>query len=271
MAERVLVRCSSTPTWLDCRRRWAATALPGFLARLGYNLNTRQQTIGAAVGRAVHAGAAEEMTAKLQAKKGSPLDAAIADFDTSLGEAATLWDATTKDRNGGQLQILRMTKAFVQLSAPDLDPIAVEERLEANFGDHLHVSGKKDMLVREPNRIVDLKTGKRRQNLSQYGNYSLLERTHGRQTEEVAEVHIPRVAVKEDQPPPIIYATLAAVAEQAAETALLEMDVAIGRFQHAVETGLEPPERAFPANPMSVLCGAKWCPAHGTKWCREHL
>ena len=65
--------------------------------------------------------------------------------------------------------------------------------------------------------------------------------------------------------------TPAAVAEQAAQMALLEMDAAIERFQQAVATGKEPPERAFPANPMSVLCGASWCPAYKTKWCKEAL
>jgi hypothetical protein len=27
---------------------------------------------------------------------------------------------------------------------------------------------------------------------------------------------------------------------------------------------------AFPANPGSKLCSAKWCPAWGTTFCREH-
>jgi len=199
------------------------------------------------------------------------IESAIDEFDASLKEGPTLWDKTTKDRDTGQQQVLRMTKAFVRHSAPDLSPIAVEERLEANFGTHLHVSGRKDMLVREPNRIVDLKTGRRRQNLAQYGNYALLERTHGRSVESVAEVHIARAPLKNEQEPPHTYTTPAEVAEQAAQGALLEMDAAIGRFQAAVETGSEPPERAFPANPMSVLCGPNWCPAWGTKWCREHL
>lgn len=243
------------------------------LKALGYDLRDRQQTIGAVIGRAVHAGAAHEMTDRLNGITpcGLAEGVAMAELDAGLGEAATIWDKTTKDRGSSQRQVERMTKAFVRHSAPDLDPVAVEERLEANFGEHLHVSGRKDMLVREPVRIVDLKTGRRRQNLSQYGNYSLLERTHGRAPESVVEVHIPRVAIGEDQPPPATYTTPAADAEQAAQTALLEMDAAIGRFQRAIETGSEPPERAFPANPMSVLCGPQWCSAWGTKWCHEHL
>jgi hypothetical protein len=82
---------------------------------------------------------------------------------------------------------------------------------------------------------------------------------------------VARVPVTKPQPDPVQFEVLIDPAETAASNILRSISRDIDTFRNG------DPERrtlpgdpwAFLANPSSMLCGAKWCPAHGTGFCHE--
>jgi hypothetical protein len=112
--------------------------------------------------------------------------------------------------------------------------------------------------------IRDVKTGiVSRSNIAQYGGYSLLRRLEGGRPARIVEDFIRRVPLREEQPPPVTIHYDPALAERVAARTIAEIEEQYAEF---LESG-DP--LAFPANPNSVFCSPKFCPAHGTSWCME--
>ena len=119
--------------------------------------------------------------------------------------------------------------------------------------------------AREVGRIRDLKSGTtRRANQAQYGGYAILATLNGIPVGEIVEDYIQRVKVDAPQPPPELHQYTLTTATTAAKTIIKGI---IREFQDFSATG-EP--WAFPANPMSMMCKDKFCPAWGTDFCQEH-
>ena len=276
MTDPVFVRASSLSGYADCPRRSAAKLFKHEIAAAGYDLRETQRNIGASIGTAVHAAAALTLREKMERGHAAPLsaatDCAVEEFRT-IAEEGMLWDKETPTGNAAETQIVRMVDTFQRAVVPEIEPVIVEERLEADTGFGLVLTGQSDVLAREPGRLIDLKTGKRQaMHAPQIGAYSLLSKSHGLPVNEAAVKFIQRVPVAKPQPEPVTTPYELARAENAAVNVLRHIagDLAVFRAGDDATKILPGDAWAFPANPSSMLCSAKWCPAHGTQFCTEH-
>lgn len=272
------IRASSLPSYSDCARRWAASTLWRDLKALGYEVKERMpKSVGTSIGTGTHGGVAyllsEKMTTGELGGQRAAEECAIAELESSMKEEGVLWDETTPNLSDAQRQTARMVRVYRETVAKEITPVSVERRLEANLGDGYVLSGQADVTAMERGRLRDTKTGRlHRTHYAQLGSYSLLGRTrHPEQPiKEVCTDFIPRVALKKEQPLPITEFYDQGVAENAAMAAINHIKYDIAEFRKRIADDSAPPEHSFLANPGSMLCSARWCPAHGTEWCKEH-
>lgn len=264
MAETV-VRASSLSMYPDCPRRWAAKQIPREVEAAGFRLRGLPTSIGAAVGTGMHTVIGFELSAKLAT--GSLPNATEAEQRglEDLGkqiEDGAIWDDVTPTVNEAQIQVVRQARTYRANIGRRLEPIAVERRLEASHPSGLVISGRTDLVVAMPATLIDQKSGKRRAaNFAQYGTYTRLLRSHGKPVAAAEEHYILRVPVRRDQPPPQIIPYDIAACEAATEAAVSDIAARLADWRSTGNPG------AWLANPSSVLCMEKFCPAHGTKWC----
>jgi hypothetical protein len=264
------VRSSSLPSFADCARRGASEAFRELIISAGFNLRTREKHVGALVGSGIHAAMNYTLTEKmLRGNLGDVVTAemhAMQTIDAELMGSAIIWDDTTPNLNVAQRTAQKQIAVLRQTVAPVIEPVAVEEGgaggLEANYGDILRITGKPD--VREIDGIWDYKGGKKRANMAQYGNYSLLARTHGWKVEKLIEAHVPRVPLSRTQPQPELIAHDVAEAERYAASILRRVEIDLREFLRTNDP------HAFIANPQSMLCSERFCTAWGTSFCRTH-
>ncbi len=278
MTEPHTIRPSSLVTFLDCPRRWAAQHLTEMVTDYGFRLNqTRPTHVGACVGSGVHAGAGYTLNEK---RSTGGLGSATEAEDRAVGELkarmewGVSWDGTTANLNTAQRQVARMTLAYRTHLAPIIEPLVIEERLDADIGEGWILSGQPDTMAGDPQRdIRDLKTGvRRRANSVQYGAYYVLLNAHHYQPVTIMEDFLPRVRVEKEQPPPITKSMPIALAVADALEAIDDIMRSTRRFEGRLKgdaTG-RAPQTAFRANPNSQLCGEKWCRAWGTDFCHAH-
>jgi hypothetical protein len=170
-----------------------------------------------------------------------------------------------------------MTRAYFRVVAPTVDPIIVEERLEAEVSPGLVLSGQPDLVCREPNAIRDLKTSARGSgnHNGQIGGYSLLARTHGLQIDEAIIDTIRRVSTPKPQSDPVSVRVAVTRAEQIAANTLYHIAESLRIFREGDDRRrlLPGDPAAFLANPSSMLCNPKYCPAHScgrNGFCHEY-
>lgn len=269
----IIARPSSLPSWCDCPRRGAARLFRSLIEAAGYQLRFLEHNVGASVGIGVHKTAAFSLIQKMEAGDLGSEDDAIAAGIAALNEQVAdgvIWDQTTSNKNDAQQQLVRMGKTYRAKLAPQIDPVAVEERLKARVSERMIISGQKDVLAREPNALRDLKTGKmQRGNATQYGAYSLIQRSNGKgAVKKLIEDFIARSSLRRPQPEPIQTEYDVAAAENEAREILVDIERGLDEFQRRLHDGGRPPEGAFRANPQSMLCSSKYCSAHGSTWCR---
>lgn len=269
------VRTSSLSTYSDCARRSAVHLWRKELERAGYTFNGRPKGIGAVVGTAVHGAAAYTLTEKLYGGSLAPTsaveDCAIQKFREESAEGVT-FDQATPAPPAAEATVLRMARAYQLYVAPTVTPIVVEDALEADTPYGITLTGHSDVLARERACVRDLKTGKRRGNYKpQLGGYALLMKANGLEVSSCAEDYVQRVAAKKPQPPPVSFEHDLPAAETAALNVLRHIASDIAAFRNGdPDMHLLPGDPwAFIANPSSILCSEKWCPAYGTPWCHE--
>lgn len=268
-----VIRASSLPGWNDCARREAARIFADLIQAAGYSLKKRPPTVGACVGTAVHEAAHEAMKSKIETGNVGPedacLDRAMDALSTEI-EHECLWDRITGDKNTAERQIVRMVVSFRDDAAPQIEPVESERRLEADLGDGFTITGQKDILCRAKQGIRDIKTGTmQRANGGQYGAYSLIDRAHGHTIDTLSEIFIPRKSLRSEQPPPTFTGYDVAACERLARQTIDDIKRSVEDFNRRLVSGNDP-SSAFRANPMSMLCGDKYCPAWGTNFCRVH-
>lgn len=272
-----IIRPSSLTTWADCGRRWAAQHLTTEIEGAGYKLQVGRVThVGAAIGSGVHAAASYTLEEKRRTGElGNDTEAeqrAVAEFE-ERAEWGLDWDDASDSVNVAKRQVARMTRSYRRHLAPEIEPIIIEQRLNAVVADGWELSGQMDDTTGDPDTIIrDLKTGTRqRANNIQYGAYGLILHAHGYNVRGLIEDFIPRVKIKEEQPRP--YSTdipLQAAAQDAME-AVEDIIRSTNEFERrlAAPSG-RPPHAAFRANPGSSLCSPRWCRAWGTDFCAAH-
>lgn len=274
--EQTFVRASALSNYADCPRRSAARLFKSDILAAGYDLRETPRNIGASIGTSVHAAAALTLREKMAYGSAAPLttatDCAVEEY-RAIAEAGMLFDRETPTSNAAETQIVRMVGAFQREIAPQIEPVIVEERMEADTGFGLILTGQSDVLAREPGRLRDLKTGKRQSmHAPQIGAYSLLSKSHGLEVNEACVDFVQRVPVSKPQPDPVTTPYELARAENAAVNVLrhIAQDIQVFREGHEA-TGILPGDAwAFSANPSSMLCSDKWCSAWGTSFCSEH-
>jgi PD-(D/E)XK nuclease superfamily len=276
-----ILRCSALPTAADCMRRFAAiTWRRPIEDQLGIKLRRRPRTIGAIAGTSVHTGAEIPLTEKMKTGVLPPesvaLDAAVWTLGKQLREAEEIsydGNGPTNNATQAEVQVIEMTRAYYRVIAPTVHPIQVEERLEAEIAPGLILSGKPDILAREPHRVRDLKTGIRDRgtHAPQVGGYSLLARSNGLDIQGASIDFVQRVRISKPQPDPVTKQLVVGQAETAASNIIKHIVRDLDTFQHGdPERRIAPGDPwSFVANPNSILCSPKYCPAFGTEFCRE--
>ena len=251
---------------MDCGRRAATKLFWREIHDAGFTLRSLSAGIGAATGTATHAGMGFMLREKmLTGELGNETEQdqrALASLSEQVAPGCT-YDTTSPNLNTAQAQVLRQVRSYRQHVAPKLEPVAVEQRYEAETGEMM-LSGQIDALETD-GIISDLKTGTvQRSNMLQYSAYSLLLRAHGFTITGAREDFIRRVAIDTPQPEPT--RTLIDIGH--GEHVVMATIQRIARdYEAFIKTGNP---LSFAANPMSVLCGEKWCPAFNSSFCLEH-
>ncbi len=276
-----IIRVSSLPTYPECCRRGAAMLFRPVIEAMGFELRELPNGIGASIGTSLHRAAEVVFREKAASGTTPPLSVATdcavetlheeilhnVEFDGPRG--------TTQNPATAEEQIISMTQAYHRVVVPKISPILVEERLEAEVRPGLILSGKPDIVAREPGTIHDTKSGARtpRSFSPQLGGYSLLVRSKAI-LEDVTRgtinfVQRVRLGGKTNraQPDPIEEAVDIAHAEVAATRIIHHIAEDLRVFREGDERlGILPGDPwAFTANPNSILCGERYCPAFGGK------
>lgn len=281
MTELTVIRVSTLNSYPDCERRGATRLFRREIVAAGFKLRRLARGIGAIVGTAVHKAGAIELAEK--AKSGKlppvtvPIDAGRDAITEDLKQGSIQFDTpqgATPNARDALAQVIAMSRAYHEHVAPDVTPIVtIEERLEAEVEPGLVLSGQPDLVCREPGSIRDTKTGTRAPGsfAAQLGGYSLLVRSHGLDVTAASIDFLQRVRRTKPQPAPISKRAVIAHAETAAANILRHIAADIQTFREGDPSrGIQPGDPwSFSANPASILCSEKYCPAHGTEFCHE--
>lgn len=260
------IRCSALPSWPDCPRRTAAKTFRKLIERQGFKLRELPPSIGAAVGTATHKVA--ELVLQHKIDTGSlgafddGLEQALAGLSEEISPGA-VWDDTTPNLNTAQLQVKSLAKAYYSAVAAKVDPLAVELSLEADAGGGFVLTGHIDLLTVQ-GWIRDLKTGSvERPYYQQHGGYSLLVRSNNQNgvVNGLAVDWIKRVGKTKPQPAPVEKIYDVQTCERAALDVIGDIKRCVSDFESVGNPGI------FVANPMSMMCSDKYCPAWGTDFC----
>ena len=263
-----IIRCSSLPEYPDCPRRWAARTLGQEIKDQGYVLRRRARMIGAIVGTGAHAGAAYTMEEKRKTGTiGNKTECEHRALETMNQEVEgeIIWDQVTPAQPHAEKQILRLVWSYRDHWAPNLKPKSVEQRLDARHPTGLKISGQQDLVVEDPAKLRDYKTGRvRRANGAQYGGYTRILRSHGQPVEAICEDYHKRMPLTKVQEPPVEIVYDVAACEQQTEIIIRSIARDLAEFRESGDTA------SFVANPRSMLCSNKYCGAWGTPWCTAH-
>ena len=262
------IRASSLTDYYDCSRRAATKIFRDQIGAAGYQLATLRKMIGAAIGTGAHA--AMEYTLREKMKSGGlgfndEAEArAIDALQEAVNEGVTYDFKVAQTLKGAQEQVLRKVKEIRTAIAPQLRPLDVEIQLRAEYRG-IEVTGTLD--IREKEGPADLKSGKfKRQNGPQYGLYGMLADTHYEKSTRIREIYLATAPLDKPQPK----AEFADYnVEDSARFARSMLDNIIDDHAKFENTGGD--RFSFRANPASLLCGPKYCPAYGTTFCKEHL
>lgn len=275
----LIIRPSSLSDAVDCPRRFAARHLRDLLAAAGYTVaGKRPAHVGAAVGTGLHTYAAHTLITHLQTgtdpSEEDSQAAAIQEMRERMEAEGCDWDELTKDTNTAEKQLLRMSRSWHRHTRPQIQPVLVEERLECVVAEGVVMSGQIDVAASRGNGIMvrDNKTTKvKRAAHVQLGAYGLLLTSHGHDVQALVVDHIPRVKIDDEQPTPETRPVALRAAVEEAMQAVEDIGRRVAEFRaRAADPNGRSPIAAFPANPASGLCSARFCPAHSTSTCRVH-
>lgn len=228
----------------------------------------RKGKIYAAIGTGCHAGAAAMATQIVKAESAT-LEAGQSTALKTCREIALAgveYDEITTSIAVAEKQILRMVATFHADIVPELKPKSIELRRLVTINNEYELSGMMD-LETVIGEIYDWKFGHVwRTCKAQLGGYSLIRRAYEKTaTPAIIGCHTARVGVKKPQP-----ATERRVYDvTSAEKLALEIVQMIIRDMTAFQKNGNP--AAFPCNPMSMMCGPKYCISYDSEWCRADL
>ncbi|WVR18290.1 PD-(D/E)XK nuclease superfamily [Bordetella phage PY223] len=255
------------PAYFDCARRAAAKQFRNEIEAAGFKLRETFPSVGATFGTSAHAAGEYLLRHKAQhysdASESQALEVAVLNFAEETAEGVE-WDDTTPNMNTATFQLRRVVAAIAAFSQRVM-PKAVELELRADAGDGFELTGHVDLLTVDA-VVRDLKTGAlHRPYQSQLGAYSLLARSSGEQVKAAAIDWIARTPKTKPQPPVQTESYPLDACEQAAFATVSRIKQDVIKFRSTGDPW------AFPANPMTMMCSARFCSAHGTPFCNMHL
>jgi hypothetical protein len=261
------IRSSMTTAYIDCPRRAAASQWRKIITNMGYTLKPSKASIGAIVGISAHAASKAMMDHKLETGTDDvgPIEQNIEVGIVTLKkgmDTEIVFDDTTESQNTAEKQVAQLVRIFQFLIAPDIKPVYTEKYRNAAVADDVTFDGSCD--GQETTGVIpDYKFGsKYRPCHAQLGGYSILKKTEdGKSATGLTQYHIPRTSLKKPAPDPSIIDYDVNVCERAA----FAMINHIARDMRAFLKTQNP--WAFPANPMSMMCSEKYCPAYKTNFC----
>lgn len=250
---------------MDCSRRAAAKGWSKQVTESGYDLHKLPPSAGSALGTASHAAAEYMMSLKMETGELAPVDQAIEyaveKFGMEIADGV-VWDDATPNRNAALIQMDKQVRAYVPVMET-FTPMALELELKADVGDGFQLTGHLDILTTD-GAVRDEKYGAlSRPYQSQLGAYSLLGRSNGYAVTTLLIDWIQRVGKTKPQPKCQTFEYDQSESEHAAHGIIARVKQDLGLFN-------EDPDnlwRCWPANPMSLMCSDKYCPAHGTNFC----
>lgn len=265
----MLLRASSLPGFNDCARRTAARLWPREVMGAGFELRQTLPSIGSAVGTTTHAIVSAIATAK-RADPAMDYDAMAALLPGATATALEAmheevaggieWDDSTPNMMVAQMQVERMARAFLPTIREET-PLLIEQSFEASVGSGWKLTGTLDCLT-EWGRLIDWKTGAvSRSYHAQLGAYVMLAKAHGHQVQSAGTGYTERTRQRAPQKPMAWRGYDVAGIEREAWATVERVKASVGAFLETRE-----PEK-LPANPMSMMCQKKFCPAWGTAFC----
>jgi len=268
------IRCSGLPGVTDCARRSAAKTFKKHLEDDGYKFTVLPPSVGAVVGTSAHKGVEQAMIAKFYRKQATAADILGPAMEAFKKETETgcIFDDTTPNHNVAEQQIRTLVSAYINgpgktvvpLRMPDGTP-AIELALRANAGDGFTLTGTVDLA--EDHGVEDFKTGSLSRNYSaQLGGYGLLAKSNGiiKDLQHLRIQFCKRVPKSKQQPQ----------CQTQSYPVELSMQYALAIVNHVKRDWMDYKanqniEMAFIANPCSLLCSPKYCPAYGTNFCQH--
>lgn len=256
------------PSFNDCARAAVAKSYSRVVTAHGFEIAERRPSIGAAVGTAIHK-AVEIPLRRLAGEtvEGDGLDIAMAAFGKEV-EPGCEWDATTKTMPEARRQIEEMSAAYIQSMNTRPKPRFVEMKLDARIHPGWVLTGTID-LVTVDGVIDDLKTGSiKRPYQAQLGAYGILFDSQGSLGESTAlqTTWMKRVRGSKGFSPSGIQTIPydKDVSESYAWATLERVAETVDKFSASGNPD------DIPANPMSLMCSPRYCPAYGTSFCKVH-
>jgi hypothetical protein len=229
---------------------------------MGFDLRQLPASIGATLGTGAHAGAQFIMDTKIDSDTIPPvsqsIDASIEQFREEIQDGVQ-FDDSTPNLNEAEKQISRIVSIYSNEVAPRLQPKFTEKKRAAKVADLYQLEGRLDLETVDL-CLRDLKTGARTPVCeAQFGGYSLLKKTEDGVSFQTAVMdHIPR---KTRGAPWIQHVYDPIKCEKIASEMIQHIT---GNIDDFLATGNE---WAFMANPMSMMCSDRYCPAWGTNFC----
>jgi hypothetical protein len=263
------IRASSLSGWNDCPRRGMARQYPDiFESATGVEVRREEKRfVSAAIGTSIHRGAQTILTMKMQGESASIDDMIGASMASYAEETADgiEYDGTTAAPSVAEQQIIILAREYYNSVFPEIEPIAIEQSLSAFIGSEgaFKLTGHPDVIERR--RIRDIKTGRHGHNChAQLGAYTLLAAANdiGEPPDELVVDHLPRKTPNKPYPGIGIfrYDADACTAEARAVLKIIMIQIRDLRNEKTPDV--------VPANPSSILCSEKFCPAYGTDFCR---
>lgn len=262
-----VIRASALPQYLDCARRTAVRLWGREIFAAGFDVKPSKPSIGAVIGTVTHSllqeGMMRRVRGEVETTRGEMMALAAAELAERL-KGGAVWDDTTTNPDVALKQTVRQAQITMEKVAPSVRPVGIEREYSASLGDGFVLRGHLDVL--EADGIVDWKTGTMmRANQAQYGAYSLLARSNGEAgVRRLREVYVKRAGLRVAQPDPVVVEYDQGDAEDLARATALKMKDDLRRFRDTRDPYV------FMPNPNSMMCGADYCPAWGTEFCKAH-
>lgn len=241
-------------------------------------LGADRASVGSAIGTTLHATMAQLFRTKLSVGEVFPyhvdeaLDQVWDKFleEEQKSEEGLIWDQTTKDAITAKEQLNWMAQAFLPI-VDRTDPQYIEEEFQwliSPLGEQaipVMLVGHVD-IIDSRGEIHDHKTGKDFPSPhAQLGAYAILARFHEKQVTNVRVNYVPRLGPTKVTEIPSRMRSVRLSLEDCVQSAWNT----IKEFQRHYMQWLETNDPySFPANPVSMMCTEKYCPAWGSSFCR---